>query len=268
MLCNLKISKPDGFPKGTKVTLTLEINADKLLEVNASCMGASCMTEPQNPFANKEMSSEDRIVLAAERRSNIEAERNGGRPSQQSLESLREAYVKAGKDLKAAETYELQHSLYPGSCNLNNIGVLYHNAGNYSKAIDFYELAIQESPRSHITLSNLGHTYMLMGNNQKAVECLKKAHDIAPFHGITLIKLAELETKQGKRSEAKRHKEEAYNILKKQWEKNTLGKVELGWFSSLASELGYHDVYRQVKDSARTSMSDGLYNNDNLTKSI
>lgn len=109
---------------------------------------------------------------------------------------------------------------------------------------------------------------MLMGNNQKAEECLKKAHDIAPFHGITLIKLAELETKQGKRSEAKRHKEEAYDILKKQWEKNTLGKVELGWFSSLASELGHHDVYRKVKDSARTSMSDGLYNNDNLTKSI
>lgn len=268
MLCNLKISKPGGFPKDATVTLTMEINADKLLQVNASCMGTSCMTEPQNPFANKELTSEDRIVLAAERQSNIEAERNGGRPSQQSLENLREAYVKAGKNFKAAETYELQHSLYPTSCNLNNIGVLYHNAGNYSKAIDFYELAIQESPRSHVTLSNLGHTFMQMGNTQKAEECLTKAHEIAPFHGITLIKLAELESKQGKRNESKRHKEEAYEILKKQWEKNTLGKVELGWFSSLAYELGHNDIYRQVNDSVRTSVTDGLYNNDNLTKKI
>lgn len=268
ILCNLKITKVGGFPKDSKVTLTLEINADKLLQVHASCMGVSCMTEPHNPFANKELSSEERLVLAAERQSNIEAEQNGGRPSQQSLENLREAYKKAGNDFKAAETYELQYSLYPNSCNLNNIGVLYHNAGNYSKAVDFYELALEESPRSHVTLSNLGHTCMLMGNNQKAEECLIKAHEIAPFHGITLIKLAKLETKQGKRTEAKQHKEEAFEILKKQWEKNTLGKVELGWFSSLASELGHTDIYRQVKASSSSAHSEGLYNNENLTKSI
>ena len=268
MLCNLKISKAGGFPEDSKVTLTLEINADKLLQVHASCMGVSCMTEPQNPFANKELSSEEIFVLAAERQSNIEAEQNGGRPSQHSLENLREAYEKAGNDFKAAETYELQYSLYPNSCNLNNIGVLYHNAGNYSKAVDFYELALEESPRSHVTLSNLGHTCMLMGNNQKAEECLIKAHEIAPFNGITLIKLAKLETKQGKRTEAKQHKEEAFEILKKQWEKNTLGKVELGWFSSLASELGHTDIYRQVKASSSSAHSEGLYNNENLTKSI
>lgn len=109
---------------------------------------------------------------------------------------------------------------------------------------------------------------MLMGNYQKAEECLKKAHEIAPYYGITLIKLAELEEKQGKRTDAKQHKEEAYDILKKQWEKNTLDKVELGWFSSLASELGHRDVYQQIKSSTSNSHADGLYNNDNLAKSI
>lgn len=268
MLCNLKITKSGGFPKDVKVTLTLEINADKLLQVHASCMGISCMTEPQNPFANKELSSEERMVLAAERQSNIEAEQNGGKPSKQSLEDLREAYKNAGNDFKAAETYELQYTLYPDSCNLNNLGVLYHNAGVYSKAVEFFELAIEESPKSHVTLSNLGHTSMLMGNYQKAEECLKKAHEIAPYYGITLIKLAELEEKQGKRTDAKQHKEEAYDILKKQWEKNTLYKVELGWFSSLASELGHRDVYQQIKSSTSNSHADGLYNNDNLAKNI
>ena len=268
MLCNLKISKSGGFPKNAKVALTLEINADKLLQVYASCMGTSCMAEPQNPFANKELSSEERLVLAAERQSNIEAEQNGGKPSKRSLEDLRDAYEKAGNNFKAAETYELQYTLYPGSCNLNNLGVLYHNAGVYSKAIEFYELSLEESPKSHITLSNLGHTCMLTGNYQKAEECLKKAHELAPYHGITLIKLAELEGKRGKQAEARQHKEDAYDILKKQWEKNTLDKVELGWFSSLASELGHRDVYKQIKCLTNNPHTDGLYNNDNLTKCI
>ncbi len=268
MLYNLKISKSGGFPKNSKVTLSMEINADKLLQVSASCLGESCMIEPQNPFANKELTSEERMVLAAERKANIESEQNCGRPSQKTLEDLREAYKKADNDFKAAETYELQYTLYPESCNLNNLGVLYHNAGIYSKAVKFYELALEESPKSHITLSNLGHTCMLMRDYQKAEECLRKAHEIAPYHGITLIKLAELEERKGKNSESRLHKEEAYDILKKQWEKNTLGQVELGWFSSLASELGHRDIYQQIKSSTSNSHTDGLYNNENLTKSI
>ena len=155
--------------------------------------------------------------------------------------------------------------MYPESCNTNNIGVLYHNAGNYPKAIEFYKLALEESPRSHITLSNLGHTYYLQGDYQKAEECLTKAHEIAPYHGITLIKLAQLEARQGKHQEARGHKEEAYEVLKKQWDKHTLGKVEQGWFSSLALELGHNDVYQQVKQNSHDSSDEQLYNTDNLT---
>lgn len=265
MLYNLKITKSGGFPKNSKVTLSMEINADKLLQVSASCLGESCMIEPQNPFANKELTSEERMVLAAERKANIESEQNGGRPSQKTLEDLREAYKNAGNDFKAAETYELQYSMYPDSCNTNNIGVLYHNAGNYTKAIEFYNLALEESPRSHVTLSNLGHTYYLQGNIQKAEECLTKAHEIAPYHGITLIKLAQLEARQGKQQDARKHKEEAYEVLKKQWDKRTLSKVEQGWFSSLARELGHEDVYQQVKQNSSDSVNDHLYNIDNLT---
>jgi tetratricopeptide (TPR) repeat protein len=205
------------------------------------------------------------MVLAAERKANIESEQNGGRPSQKTLEDLREAYKNAGNDFKAAETYELQYSMYPDSCNTNNIGVLYHNAGNYTKAIEFYNLALEESPRSHVTLSNLGHTYYLQGNIQKAEECLTKAHEIAPYHGITLIKLAQLEARQGKQQDARKHKEEAYEVLKKQWDKRTLSKVEQGWFSSLARELGHEDVYQQVKQNSSDSVNDHLYNIDNLT---
>lgn len=265
ILYNLKITRDGGFPKNSAVSLTMEINADKLLQVSATCLGVTCMIEPQNPFANKELTTEERIVLTAERKANIEAERNGGRPSKQSLEDLREAYEKAGNDFKAAETYEMQHSMYPGSCNLNNIAVLYHNAGNYDKAIEFYKLALEETPNSHITLSNIGHTYFLVGNLEEAEKYLKKAHEIAPYHGITLIKLAGLEERQGKEAEAKQHKDKAYEVLKKQWDKKTLGKVEIGWFSSLALELGHNDVYQQILSSESSSNASNIYNTENLT---
>ena len=265
ILYNLKITKNGGFPKNSSVSLTMEINADKLLQVSATCKGVTCIIDPQNPFANKELTPEERMVLAAERKSNIEAEQNGGKPSKQTLEELREAYVKADNNFKAAETYEMQHNLYPGSCNLNNLAVLYHNAGNYDKAIEFFKLHLEESPNDHVTLSNIGHTYYLTGDMQKAEEYLKKAHEKAPYHGITLIKLAQLEERQGKRTEAKNHKEQAYEVLKKQWDKKTLGKVETGWFSSLALELGHNDVYQQIKNAENSSDSGIIYNVDNLT---
>ena len=112
-----------------------------------------------------------------------------------------------------------------------------------------------------ITLSNLTNTGLFKKANMAANNYKESQID-------EQIKLAKLETKQGKRTEAKQHKEEAFEILKKQWEKNTLGKVELGWFSSLASELGHTDIYRQVKASLSSAHSEGLYNNENLTKSI
>ena len=110
MLFNLKITRDGGFLTTAQVTLALEITADKLLLAKAHCMGVSCMVEPQNPFANKELSTEERIVLRAEREANIETERNGGIPTKKCLISLRKAYEDAGNDFKAAETLEQQIS--------------------------------------------------------------------------------------------------------------------------------------------------------------
>lgn len=81
MLFNLKITRDGGFLTSAQVTLALEITADKLLLAKAHCMGISCMIEPQNPFANKELTTEERIVLKAEREANLETEKNGGIPT-------------------------------------------------------------------------------------------------------------------------------------------------------------------------------------------
>jgi molecular chaperone DnaK len=53
------------------------------------------------------LTTEQRIVLKAERQANLEAEQNGGKPTKQGLETLYKAYEKVGNNFRAAETLEL-----------------------------------------------------------------------------------------------------------------------------------------------------------------
>jgi molecular chaperone DnaK len=136
------VSNSQGFKRNTPVKLELEITTDKLY-LQEQQLDNQVMVEPINPFANKELTTEQRIVLKAERQANIEAEQNGGKPTKQGLETLYKAYEKVGNDLRAAETLELLNELYPSIHNYNQIGVLYSSAGYDDKALEYYEKAYQ-----------------------------------------------------------------------------------------------------------------------------
>jgi len=148
LLYNIQIvsANPQGFKRNTPVKLELEITTDKLLIARASAVGQSVFVEPINPFANKELTTEQRIVLKAERQANLEAEQNNGTPTKQGLETLYKAYEKVGKDLRAAETLELLNELYPSVHNFNQIGVLYSSAGYDDKALEYYEKGYNSIP--------------------------------------------------------------------------------------------------------------------------
>lgn len=202
MLFNLKITRDGGFLTTAQVTLALEITADKLLLAKAHCMGVSCMVEPQNPFANKELSTEERIVLRAEREANIETERNGGIPTKNCLISLRKAYEDAGNDFKAAETLEQQNEIYPNPEEYNLIGVYYHNSGNRDKAIDFFERALDYNPNDYWSNFNLGNT-LFYKDLKRARQYLNKAYELNPSEPCINILLGRLDKREGKESEAK-----------------------------------------------------------------
>lgn len=198
LLFNLKIesSIPSGFPINTPIQLTIEVNSDKMLIARATCMGIVCHVEPLSPFANKELSTEDRVALKAERQANIEAELNGGVPSKETLIALRRAYNKAGHVFKAAETYELQNELYPEADMYNGIAVLYNNAGATDKAIEFYEKALEENPYHKYANANLGSTLRLR-DPKRAKQCLQRAISVDPEHDIALIELGRIQKSEG-----------------------------------------------------------------------
>ena len=268
MLFNLKITRSDGhgFPINTPVRLVLELTADKLLVAQAECMGIKCMVEPQNPFANKELTTEERIVLIAERQANLEAEKNGGTPTRHGLENLRDAYERAGNDFMAAETYEQQYELYPNSCDLNNMGVLYNNSGNMDKALYYYEQAYERNPDNSIIAFNLGHT--LKGKDpQRSKELISKANELNPSHCPSLIELARLEYADGNYSKARELREKAFEIFDERWRRKRLSDWEWGWFASVADELGKHDLASEIRQSKPRLEDEKYYNPDNLTGS-
>lgn len=266
LLFNLKISREGGFPLHAPVTVNIEFTADKLMLVQAECLGARCLVEPQNPFANKELSTEERIVLVAERQANLETEINKGVPTKASLIKLREAYKKAGQDFKAAETYEQQMELYPNPSEYNSIGVLYHNSGNYDKAIEFYERALQNNPKDFHATFNLGHT--LEGrDNKRAEKYLREAYSMDSQHAPTLIELADIEESNGNRDKAKEMRERAYDVLLRKWKANTLVDFEYSWLSSVACRLGHNDIAFDVINSRPKLEGEAFYDDKNLTES-
>ena len=265
MLFNLKIELQGGVPINTPVQIVLEVNADKLLLVQASYMGIICRVEPKNPFANKELTTEERIVLVAERQANLEAEQNHGTPTKNGLIKLRQAYEKAGNSFRAAETLELQTELYPSPDNYGKIAVLYWNSGNEEKAIEYNERAYQYNPNSSTVNFNLGHSLMRK-DPQRARQLINKAYEMNPADGATMITLARMERQAGNRERAKDLEEQAYDMLLRKWKAETLASHEYSWLSSLASDLAHYDIARQVRQSQPGLETEKYYDGENLTR--
>lgn len=271
MLFNLKITRDGGFLTTAQVTLALEITADKLLLAKAHCMGVSCMVEPQNPFANRELSTEERIVLRAEREANIETEKKGGIPTKNCLISLRKAYEDAGNDFKAAETLEQQNEIYPNPEEYNLIGVYYHNSGNRDKAIDFFERALDHNPNDYWPNFNLGNT-LFYKDLKRARQYLNKAYELNPSEPCINILLGRLDKREGKESEAKEKFQIAYDRYEQKWRANSFNNSDYGWFASVAEELGKKDKAYEIRSAKpkieQTTYYDEEYLTQTRTKSL
>lgn len=266
ILFNLKIEAQTaiGFPINTPIQIALEVNADKMLIARATCMGLVCHVEPLSPFANKELTTAERIALKAERQANLEAEQNGGTPSKETLVALRRALDKAGQTFKAAETYELQNELYPEADSYNSIGVMYNNAGAIDKAIEFYERALEENPNHKFANANLGSELRLR-DPRRAKRLLEKALEIDPDHDIALIELGRLHKLEGKIDEAQNEFRKAYDMYLRQWKTNSLPTYAYGWFETVAAELGEKDFAAEIRSSRQEDANDSFYNSENLS---
>lgn len=265
ILYNIKIVCEDvsGFKKNTHVKLEIEINADKLLFARATAEGKSVYVEAINPFSNKDLTTEERIVLKAERQANIEAEQNNGVPTKEGLTNLYKAYALINNDFRAAETLELLNELYPNNSNYNQIGVFYSSAGYDNKAQQFYELAF-ENNKNATTAFNYAHS-LKKKNKEKFKEILEISVKLEPNMPHSLYELGKL-LKSDKDEKGKEMIKKAFNIWKKKYDTNSMSENDYGWLSSAADELGMRDFAEEVRGAKPTFNGDQLYNSENLTK--
>lgn len=263
MLFNLIIESPDnkGFSISSPINLKFNINADKILNIAASCQGIVCKAEPINPYANKEMTTEERIIAKAQRDFNIEASDNGGVPSRKAFNNLRQAYENADKDLDAAEVYEQEYEYYPDAVSLNNLAVLYNNAGDKEKALEYYEKALQKEPNNSIVLSNIGLQYFYT-DKEKARYYFERSLSNNPNNPVALIRLADMEEDDEK---AMSFYNKAFDIYKDRMDYNSLSSSDRYWFKSVAEKLGRKDIVKKINEFCKEDKNT-LYNDDNLTK--
>jgi molecular chaperone DnaK (HSP70) len=264
LLYNIKIvsGNPQGFRRNTAVKLEIEITTDKLLLARATAEGQSVMVEPINPFANKELTTEERIVLKAERQANIEAEQNGGNPTKQSLRNLINAYQQVRNDFRAAETMEILNDLYPNSCSENEIGVAYLSAGNQEKAHEYFEKAYSNN-KNATTASNYALS-LKHKNTEKFKEILEESLRLDPDKPHSLYELGRLLKSEGN-EKGKEMIKKAFEIWKEKFDTNRMSESDYSWLSSAADELGKRDFAKQVRESKPQFNDDRLYDIDNLT---
>lgn len=262
LLYNIKIvsGNPEGFKRNTQVKLELEITTDKLMIARATADGQQVMVEPINPFANKELTTEQRIVLKAERQANLEAEQNDGRPTKQGLETLYKAYEEVGNYFRAAETVELLNELYPNTSYYNKISVLYSNAGHDDKSLDFAEKAYLHNKNATTTFN---YAYDLKFIDvERFKELLEETLQLNPNHNCANFELGRL---QKDSPEGKLLIEKSFKSWKQRFDKNSLQDWEYSWLASAAIELGMREFAQQVRSSVPQFKGDKLYNTENLT---
>ena len=264
LLYNIKIVCGDqnGFRKNTSVRLELELTTDKLLRARASAVGQSVLVEPINPFSNKELSTEERVVLKAERQANLDAEQNGGKPTKEGLEALYKAYEKVGNDFRAAETLELLNELYPDKSYYNQIGVLYSSAGYDAKALEYYELGYINNKNSTTAFN---YAYKLKDKDKaKFKEILEESLQLDPDKPHSLFELGRL-LKRENDPNGKEKIKKAFEIWKSKFDSNRMNESDFGWLASAADELGMRDFAQHVRDSQPKFTGEKLFNDANLT---
>lgn len=267
MLFNLKIKAPDtnGFRKDDIIKVGISISADKLLVTDAECRNIQVRPELLNPFANKELSGEERAVIKAEREVERSASINGGTPSKQSLNALIMAYRAAGNDFQAAETAEIKNDYYPNSHNYNDIGLMYSNSGNREKAIKAYERAIEKDPSNATLYNNLALEYKYK-DRQKYKENVRKAYELNPDSPIYTFEYGRVLSSEGKKDEAQHLYKEAYDKYMIKWNSNSMQSWDYSWFSSVAEAVGEYEMAKKIREAEPKKGKTTIFDVNNLSE--
>ena len=238
------------------ITLEVSIDANRTVHAQAKLCGQVKRVSIKNGLHHP-TTVKERLAKVEEEYSKAVSE-NNGQASEKELYKLYNAYKKEGENLKAAEVAEDLYKLY-NRLSLNNIGLLYSNAGDRVKAIHYYQKDL-ESKTTATVLFNLAHEYKYTDIDQYLFY-LRKALEAEPDYGIARFELIRHEMKNDF------SKKEELAVLFQEWK----AAYEAGefiyhesWLISCAHLTNNFDFARKVKNSSVEINSDSPYKTANL----
>jgi CHAT domain-containing protein/tetratricopeptide (TPR) repeat protein len=165
---------------------------------------------------------------------------------------------------------KLQTENHPAyATSLNNLALLYHDLGDYAKALPLYEhardlykkLFTENHPTYAINLNNLGTLYCDMGDYAKALLVLKHARDLIkqcltenhPAYAASLNNLASLYQARGEYAKALPLYEQASDLIKQRLTANHPNyATSLNNLAGVYRDLGEYakalSLYEQARD--------------------
>ena len=246
----IRTDNPLGFSLNTDIEMELELTADKLLAVRVRIEDEDCFVDSINPFANKELTTQEREALKIEKSVYNEASKNNGVASKKHLLDLAKAYENAKWYLQAAEVYELCNEKYPNTVNMNAIGCCYSCAGISKKALWCAEEFYRQNPKNDVATFNLAYRYKYV-DTDKYLYYLNKTLEISPKKPHALFELGRYEKNAGKIEEGMSKIQDAYSLWKEQYEAKVLNKVDYTWLPSAAEEVGDYELANRVREEAQ-----------------
>lgn len=248
LLFSLKwyVPENDYYEIGTTVKVAAEITPDKALLFRAFIEGKELIAHLLYPESTGEKSKEEREVLVAEKMFNLDAEKNGGIPPENSFKNLARSYKKANMLLKYANCLEEMQLHYPKSLSSNEIGVAIANAGDKQRASKYYKEAFEENPNNSTIAFNFALN--IKEQDQEEFERLINhiLENIDKNDPETLFEKGKIENRKNINS-GKKFIEQAYDIYKEKFDKKCMLEFEFGWFQSVAHSLSKLDMVEIIE---------------------
>lgn len=250
------------FSLDSEVTLTIKINEDKLIMVNAKVDGLTINAEPLNPFSNSDMSTKDKKRFKAESEFNKECARNLGYVTKDSLVKLYHHYDELELSLKAAEVLEQLHDEF-GYSNLNRVALHYSDAGLRDKSIYLYKKSYDIQPTPYLAF-NLACAYHF-NNNEKYEYWIEKCLECDPSYSLGIYSKGRILISHGEIEKGTLLIKNVFDIWKNEY-KNDCLSVHVSWMISSAIKLGENEFVNEINSSENKIKKhvDNLFNSDNL----
>ncbi|WP_257252402.1 Hsp70 family protein [Endozoicomonas sp. SESOKO3] len=246
----------DGATMDDAITLQVSIDANRTVHAKAKLCGQTKSVSLKNAL-HQPTTAKERVAKVEEEHSKAVSE-NQGRASEEELYKLYQFYKREGESLKAAEVAEDLYKQH-NKLSLNNIGLLYSDAGDREKAIHYYQKHLERT-QSAAVLFNLACEYQYTDIHQY-LHYLHKALEVDPHHGLARYSLLKHQLKSNPSN--KELLVQLFDEWKADYEADQFS-YHISWLISCARLAGNYEFVRKLQKTSADITADSTYNRASL----